>query len=122
MKKINFTLLTFLLTLLISCSNLTEEFVFMNDLKESISDKYETEKVEIKINNKTELIVLIKDSKFESYSGKEKARISYDIGSMVTNLKTSKEKIKSGSVKFISEENYGVVKTSEIDSYKLYKN
>ncbi len=122
MKKINFTLLTFLLTLFISCSNLTEEFVFMNDLKESISDKYETEKVEIKINNKTELIVLIKDSKFESYSGKEKARISYDIGSMAMNLKTSKEKIKSGSVKFISEENYGVVKTSEIDSYKMYKN
>jgi hypothetical protein len=93
----------------------------MNDLKESISDKYETEKVEIKINNKTELKILIKDSKFENYSGKDKAIISYDIGRMATNLKESKEKIKTGVVKFISEENYGVTKTSETDSYKLYK-
>ncbi len=121
MKRINFTILTFLLILFISCSNSAEEFLFMKELKTSISDKYETEKVEIKINNKTELSVLFKDSKFENYSKNKKERISFEIGKMAMDLNENKEKIKTGVVKFISEENYGIVKTTDTESFKMYK-
>ena len=84
--KFHFILFLFLLTISISCSNLTEGILFLNDLKESISNKYETEEVEIKINNKTELIVVFYDPKFKSYNGNKKEGISYELGTMAKDL------------------------------------
>lgn len=120
MRRLKFILFAFLTTLVFSCSNLVGEFEFMLNLKESISEKYDTEKVEVKIHNKTTLIVSIKDSRFEELSGKVKQKISHEIGGMVSDLRKDDHNIESGIVKFISEENYGVAKTSQTDSYNMY--
>ncbi|WP_299984488.1 hypothetical protein [uncultured Pontibacter sp.] len=72
MKKCTYAILAILLITLSSCSEMTGEFKYMNQLKETISKTYETEKVEIDIKNKSELTVSLLDSKFDHYSQAEK--------------------------------------------------
>jgi len=109
------------MTVIVSCSNVTNELSFMNDLKESISEKYDIEKVELKMNNGSNLTVIIKDSKFENYDLKRKQRISSEIGQMITHLRDNDEPIKSGSVRFMNEDNYGIIKTSDSESFKMFE-
>ena len=121
MRKIKFTLFTVMMTLLVSCSNVTNKLSFMHELKESISEKYDIEEVELKMNNGSNLIVIIKDSKFKNYDSKKKQRISRAIGKISTNLRDDGETIKSGTVRFVSEENYGIVETSDSEDFNMFK-
>ncbi len=93
----------------------------MNQLKESISQKYETEKVEINIKNNNELTVSLIDPKFVDYSPAEKEQIALEIGKLAKELSEDKETIKSGVVNFRDEENYGIVKTSDSETFQMYE-
>lgn len=120
-RKIASVFLTILLISLFSCSEMSGEFKYMNQLKESISKKYETEKVEINIKNNNELMVSLSDPKFADYSLSEKKQIALEIGKLAEELREDKEAIKSGIVNFRDEENYGVVKTSDSETYQMYE-
>lgn len=121
MKKHTSVVLTIFITALFSCSEVAGEFTYMNRLKEAISEKYETEKIEINIKNDDELIVSLIDPKFDEYSETKKERISREIGQLAQELREDKETIKSGLVNFRDEENYGVVKASSTETFKMYE-
>lgn len=121
MKKYTTATLIILLITLFSCSEMTGEFEYMNRLKKSISEKYETEKVEINIKNNNELIVSLIDPKFDDYSPAKKEQISREIGKIAQELREDKEKIKSGVVKFRDEKNYGIAKTSNTVTFQMYE-
>ncbi|WP_018478661.1 hypothetical protein [Pontibacter roseus] len=121
MKKCTSAILTILLISLFSCSEMTGEFKYLNRLKESISEKYETEKVEVNIKNKNELTVSLTDPKFDDYSPAKKEYISREIGKLAQELREGKEKIKSGVVNFRDEANYGIAKTSSTVTFQMYE-
>lgn len=121
MKKLIPLFLTILLAPLFSCSEVIGEFNYMNQLKKSISEKYETEKVEINIKNNNELTVSLIDPKFDDYSPAKKEQISREIGKLAQEFRKDKEGIKSGVVNFRDEENYGVVETSSTETFKMYE-
>ncbi|WP_242927609.1 hypothetical protein [Pontibacter vulgaris] len=120
MKKITSAILTVLLITLFSCSEMSGEFKYMNQLKESISKKYETEKVEINIKNNNELTVSLIDPKFVDYSPAKKEQIALEIGKLAKDLSEDKETIKLGVVNFRDEANYGIVKTSDSETFQMY--
>jgi hypothetical protein len=120
MKKCASTIMAILLITLFSCSEVTGEFEYMNRLKKSIAEKYETEKVEINIKNKNELTVSLIDSKFDEYSPEKKEQISREIGKLAQELREDKEKIKSGVVNFRDEKNYGIANTSDTETFQMY--
>ena len=120
MNKKTITIFTFFITLIISCSQLSGEFTYMMNLRDAISEEYDTRQVEVNLKNKTEITVTFKDSKFEDFSGKRKEKISHDIGEMARELQEDREPVKTGVVIFVSEKNYGIAKTSESDSYNMF--
>jgi hypothetical protein len=117
MRIFTSVVLSILLVSLFSCSEMTGEFNYMNRLKESISEKYETQKVEVNIKNNNELIVSLIDPKFDDYTPARKEQISREIGKLAQELREDKEKIKSGVVSFRDEESYGIVKKSSSVSF-----
>ncbi len=121
MKECTSVVLLILLVTLLSCSEMTGEFKYMNRLKKSISEKYETEKVEINIKNNNELIVSNIDPKFDDYTPAKKEQISREIGKLAQELREDKEAIKSGVVNFRDEENYGIAKTSNTVTFQMYE-
>ena len=121
MKTCTSAILSILLITLISCSEMTGEFEYMNQLEKAIPEKYETEQVEVNIRNKNELTVSLIDSKFDDYSPAEKEQVSREIGKLAQELREDKGKIKSGVVNFRDEENYGIAKTSDTETFQMYK-
>ena len=121
MKKTITGILAIFLITLFSCSEMAGEFEYMDELKNSISEKYETEKVEINIKNSNELIVTLTDQKFGDYSSAKKGRIALEIGKLAQELREGKKKIKTGGVNFRDEENYGIAKTSNSVTFQMYK-
>ena len=121
MKKTIAGILTIFLITLFSCSEVTGEFEYMNELKNSISERYGTEKVEINIKNKSELIVSLVDPKFDDYSSAKKEQIALEIGELAQGFREGKEKIKKGVVNFRDEENYGIAKTSSTETFQMYE-
>ncbi|EJF09788.1 hypothetical protein O71_12904 [Pontibacter sp. BAB1700] len=121
MRKYTFVFLTMLLISLLSCSEMGGELNYMNRLKKSISEKYETDKVEINIKNKSELTVSLVDSKFDDYSPAKKEQVAREIGKLAQELREDKEPIKTGVVNFRDEENYGIAKTSSTVSFQMYE-
>ncbi|MCK0148175.1 hypothetical protein MWU78_21185 [Arenibacter sp. F26102] len=93
----------------------------MNQLKKSISEKYEPEKVDIKIKNNDELIVSLIDHKFDDYSPARKEQISREIEKLAQELRKDKETIKSGVVNFRDEGNYGIAKTSSKETFQMFE-
>ncbi|MBF9254829.1 hypothetical protein I2I11_16115 [Pontibacter sp. 172403-2] len=120
MKRITTAILTILLITIFSCSEMTGELKYMYELKESISEKYETEKIEINIKNNGELIVSLIDPKFDDYNSARKEQISKEIGKIAQELREDKGNIKSGVVKFRDEENYGIAKISSTETFQMY--
>ena len=121
MKKITTTILTVLFITLFSCSEVTGEFKYMDELKKSISEKYETEKVEINIRNNDELIVSLVDPKFDDFNTDRKEQIAQEIGKLAQELREDKEKLKSGVLKFRDEANYGIAKASSTETFQMYE-
>ncbi|MFC6997825.1 hypothetical protein [Rufibacter roseus] len=121
MKKCTSAILTILLPFLFSCSEVTGEFKYMYRLKKSITEKYETDKIEINIKNNSELTVSLLDPKFNEYSPAKKEQISLEIGKLAQELREDKETINSGVVNFRDEENYGIAKTSSTQTYQMYE-
>lgn len=120
MKKITTTIFAVIFISLLSCSEMTGEFEFMNELKTSISGKYETSEIEIKMENR-ELIVILKESDFSHLNVAEKEQISREIGKLVNEIRGKKEKTGSGVVKFREEGDYGIAKTSSTETYQMYE-
>ena len=120
MNKKTITIFAFFITLIISCSQLSGQFAYMMELRDAISEEYDTRQVEVNLKNKTVITVTFKDSKFEDFSGKRKEKISHDIGEMARNLAEGQEPFESGEVIFVTERNYGIAKTSESDSYSMF--
>lgn len=91
----------------------------MYKLKEAISENYDTDDIKINIskNNKNELLnILIEDSKFNNYSPKKKQNMANEIGEIALELR---KKVITGELTFVDKSNYGIVKTSKSDSYKI---
>lgn len=119
MKKTTliFTLLTLLIVL--NCAKARDNISYMYNLKEFISDNYDTDhiKIDISTNEENEVLkVSIEDSKFNNYTPKKKQKMANEIGN--TALELRKKPI-TGELIFIDESNYGIVKTSKSDSYKI---
>ena len=121
MKNFTFSLLTLFLITLSSCSEMTKEFKFMNELRSEISEEYDTNEVEINLRNKNILVVSFSDSKFDDYSSGEKKRIAKRIGAMVRKKTKNREPIKSGKVEFVDETEVGILKQSDSDTYNMYE-
>ncbi|MFI1772365.1 hypothetical protein [Thalassobellus citreus] len=120
MKKTTFIFTLFAFIIVINCSKARENISYMYNLKEAISDNYDTDDIKINITNKNEieeLNISISDSKFNSYSSKKKQIIANEIGKIASKLRENK--IITGKLIFIDESNYGIVKTSKTDSYKI---
>jgi hypothetical protein len=120
MKKITLSLISLLVITFSSCSEMAKEFKFMNEIRDEISKKYETNQVEINLQNKTKLIVTISDPKFKDFSSERKETISKKIGTLVKRIGKDRELINSGVVKFVVQKSYGVAKTSKSDIYDMY--
>ena len=120
MKKITSIIYSIILITLFSCSQVAGELKYMNDLKHSISEKYESEKVEINIKNNNELTISLIDPKFDNFSPDKKEQISREIGKLAQELREDKEKIKRGVVKFRDEESFGIAKISSTESFQMY--
>ncbi|MBX0332267.1 hypothetical protein K3G39_03370 [Pontibacter sp. HSC-14F20] len=121
MKKYKSAILTILLITLFSCSEMSGEFKYMNQLKKSIAEKYKTAEVEINIKNNNELTVSLIDPKFDDLSPAKKEQIAREIGKLAQELREDERTIKSGVVNFRDDEDYGVAKTSSTETYQMYK-
>lgn len=121
MKKTFTGIMTIFLITLFSCSEVVGEFEYMDELKNAISEKYETGKVEINIKNNNELTVSFTDPKFDDYSSAKKERIALEIGKLAQELREGKEGIKTGVVNFRDEENYGVAETVNTVSFQMFE-
>lgn len=93
----------------------------MDQLKDSISEKYQTEKIDINIRNNDKLTVSLKDPKFDDYSSDRKEQVAREIGKMVRELEYFPEQIKTGLVKFVNEKKSGIAKTSSSHLYNMYE-
>jgi hypothetical protein len=100
---------------------MTEEFRYMNQLKESISEKYGTEEVEVSLMNRTDLTVSLTGSQFNDYTPAEKRQISREIGELAQELKGDKNTIISGQVNFQDEQNYGIAKSSSTETFQMFE-
>lgn len=121
MKKYACTILPIFLIILFSCSEMTGEFKYMIQLKKAISEKYESDKIDINIKNNNELIVSLIDPKFDDYTATKKEQIALEIGKLAQELSEDKETIKSGTVSFQDEKNYGIAKISSAETFPMYK-
>lgn len=121
MKNITTTIFSILMITLSSCSEVTAEFKYMDELKKSITEKYETDQVELNIQNSEELIVSFTDPKFDHLSSAEKEQISREIGKVAQELRGDKEKIYKGLVNFRDEKDYGIARTSSTETFEMYE-
>lgn len=122
MKRILTVLLFISILSLSGCSFFTGEFSYMDNLKKTVLARYGTEKVEIKLINSDELVVVFKDPKFEELKPEEKQRISREIGILANALREDEPHFHKGSVEFVLEENYIIASRSTSLSYSMYDN
>jgi hypothetical protein len=97
--------------------------LLIQELKTNISKTDNTEHVKVELStsdNNSILKILLEDSKFNNYSSKEKQSMANDIGTMALKYKDSLHQITQGKLTFIDKTNYGLVKTSNSDSYNMY--
>ena len=118
MKKFNLLLLAVLAVTFLSCTSLTGKLQLLDTLKENIASKLDTGKIDLELINNEELIVVLKDPKFQEYSPDEKKKLSFEIGIMASNLELELEK---GQVKFVTEINQGLLKTSDAESFEMFE-
>lgn len=104
-----------------SCAELPAKFRFMNNLKGNIAAEYKTENIEISIENREELIVILKDHKFEELGPEEKKLMSFKIGELATALNEEGVEITNGHVKFLKEDAAGMVSKTDATTYRMFE-
>lgn len=102
---------------IISCSQISQGLSYAMDLQEILTEKYNSDEVEVTINNNT-LIVSLIDNKFSGYSEPEKQQISEEIGKIASGL-DNKPELSGGVVKFVSKGLDGAISTTTSDSKEL---
>ncbi|GGD27651.1 hypothetical protein [Hyunsoonleella pacifica] len=93
----------------------------MKELKEEISKEYDIENIKINITNQDKeqvLNILIGDSKFNNYNTRNKQKLAFEIGKLAFKVYNPSDII-LGKLTFEKESNYGLVKTSSSNSYKM---
>lgn len=118
--------LTFLL--IFNCAKQKEDFSFMFNLKETISENYDTDSIKINMlenENHVVLNISLEDSKFNYYSPENKQKIAREIGKLALQLRnkisqTDLKPIEMGELTFVDKSNFGIIKTSNSDSYKMH--
>ena len=106
-----------------NCAKSKDAVVFMNNLKENIANEYNTDQIEVKVNEDEDsltLVIFITDAKFNSYSVKQKREMAKSIGEFVRNTKGKSSPIETGELIFKNKTNGLLVKTTDSESYKIY--
>ena len=123
MKKIGliFTLLSSLV--LFNCSKAKDNLVSMYNLKENIENTYNTDQIDIKVNEdeyNIAVLITITDPKFDSYSVKQKRNMAKTIGAFAINATEETSKTKTAELLFKNETNLLLVKKTDSEHYKMY--
>lgn len=100
-----------------SCSEFSRGLSYAMDLQEEISEKYDSDEVEVTIKNNILRVSLI-DNKISGYSKWEKQEILSEIEAIASNLE-NKPELSHGVVKFVTKGSNGIVKTSTSDSMQM---
>lgn len=121
-KKALKIILSFIIITTFSCSQFRKELSQMKELKEEISKEYDIENIKINITNHQDkeqvLNILIGDSKFNNYNTRNKQKLAFEIGKLAFKVYNPSDII-LGKLTFEKESNYGLVKTSNSNSYKM---
>ncbi|CDF79736.1 conserved hypothetical protein [Formosa agariphila KMM 3901] len=108
---------------MMNCSKAKDKLMFIHHLKKNITNTYNTEQIEVKINeddNNIDLLIFITDTKFNNYSTQQKHNMAKTIGQFAIKDEIKTSKIKSGELIFINETNKVLYKTTDSESYKMY--
>lgn len=121
MKKICALVLTATITtLIISCSGgRGEKLRYVAQLTEVISEKYDVEQIEIKVNNNETLTITLVNADLENSGPSEKQNMAMEIG----RITMSQEKglnFESGVVNFVQKSNYAIVTTTDSETYDMF--
>ena len=116
MKK-NFFLFIIALTVFTGCSQVTQSLSYALDLREIITDKYDSDEVQVTINNDI-LIVSLIDDKFSGYSDVEKQQMVNEITAIAKDL-DDKPELSGGVIKFVTKGLDGLVKTSTSETLEM---
>ncbi|MDW5288239.1 hypothetical protein [Formosa sp. PL04] len=123
MKKIGFifTLLGFISIL--NCTNAKDKLSFIYNLEQSIASEYNTDQIEIKVNEdegNIDMLIIITDPKFNNYSEKQKHNMAKIIGEFALKSEKETSKTKTGELLFKNETNMLLYKTTDSEHYKMY--
>ena len=92
----------------------------MNSLKEVLTERYASEKLEISIINQEELTVTLIGAGYKDYSPDEKQEIAREIGQLAVSIDEEQPKFKSGVVEFVENSRFLVVSISHKESYDMF--
>lgn len=121
MKRI--LVLIILVGSLISCKGIGRKIKDTQELKEQISSELNinTIKVDVLVENGEKTInILIEDGKFKNYSSKQKRLMAKQIEKIILEQNKEHLNIKSGKLVFKTESDFGVLKTTDSESYKIF--
>lgn len=105
-----------------SCADQTVKMEFMQQLNASIAETYNTELIEINMENERELTVNLNDPKLAERSTLEKRNISLNIGELVKTIQPQGLEIVSGQVHFSTASTMNLVKVERSDAYPMFEN
>ena len=117
MKKFILVLICIASAASTGCSQLSEKLSYAMDLQEILNDKYDSDEVQVTINNNI-LTVSFIDDKFSGYSDVEKQQMVREITAIATDLE-DKPELSGGVVKFVTKGLDGLVKTSTSETLEM---
>ena len=121
MKEIKYLTVSIILFIAFSCSeNSRKELSFLHDLKNELTDKYESSEFDIQFENSEVLDITFQDEKINNYSNERKQKMAINIGQLVNDMRGPNEKIKKGKVNFIKTTDYIVVKNEVKKTFEMY--
>src|SRR5690606_5851644 len=127
MKNIAYIFTLIMLTLF-NCSEAGSDIIYMNRLKNDISETYDINKIDIKLFNGDSIKIILIDSKFKNESWERKQKITNKIEERAIQIKERalqhKEKIpklRTGEFIFTDETNFSIVKTTTSESFNLFE-
>lgn len=120
MKNIAYIFTLIMLTLF-NCSEAGSDIIYMNRLKNDISETYDINKIDIKLFNGDSIKITLIDSKFKNESWERKQKIAYQIGERALQLKEKMPKLRTGELIFTDETNFSIVKTTTSESFNLFE-
>ncbi|WP_299781790.1 hypothetical protein [uncultured Formosa sp.] len=108
---------------MMNCSKSNDNLSFIFNLKQSITSEYNTNKINIHINEDADNInlqIFITDPKFNNYSVQEKRDMAKTIKKFTAKNEMKTFKTKTGELIFKNETNNIIFKTTDSESYKMY--